>query len=265
MKDFISHLRFDNCDVADLLKRYKQDILNNNKRITVTPNLDGMRITYKDDKLRQLINYKADYVTIDGKPILWLSKFNKKTVFKHKISGSDLTIDVLKMANEMHLSICIFGGSEEALVKASKNIITNYPYVTIATTISPEFGYEKNVKLTEKYVKMLNECEANIYLLCTGFPKTEKFYFENMEKLNNGLYFCVGATVDFLAGTIKRAPKWMSNIGLEWLYRLTKDFKRLFKRYWLDFWFLLKILFINIFKKKVLEEKRKYEENIDVH
>lgn len=265
MKDFISHLRFDDYNVDQLLSCYKDDIKNNKKKITVTPNLDGMRITYKDDKLRRLINYEADYVTIDGKPIMWLSKFNKRTIFRNKISGSDLTMDVLKMANEMSLSLCLFGGSKESLLKASENISQKFPNITITNAISPKFGYEKSDELTDKYINLLNNSKANIYLLCTGFPKTEKFYFDNVDRLNCGLYFCVGATIDFLAGTIKRAPKRMSNVGLEWLYRLFKDFRRLFKRYWLDFCFLVKIFFINVFNKNIIEEKRKNEENINVH
>ena len=76
----------------------------------------------------------------------------------------------------------------------------------------------------------------------------------------NAVYLCVGATIDFIAGNIKRAPKWMSSCGLEWLYRLTKDFKRLFKRYWHDFWFLQKVFILIIFYRRIF--KLKYEESL---
>ena len=87
-------------------------------------------------------------------------------------------------------------------------------------------------------------------LLCLSAPKQELFFNKNKASLIDATYICAGATVDFLAGNVKRAPKWMSKVGLEWFYRLMKEPKRLFKRYWLDFWFLVKIFFIALFQKK---------------
>lgn len=250
MKGYITYLKFDNCSTDELIQSYKEDLLNKRKKVTITPNLDGLRICYKNKKIRNLINEKSDYTTIDGKPLIWLSKFNKNECFNYKISGSDLTFDLLKLANKLSLSLALFGGTEDTLTKASENIKKNYPNIKIVLTLSPIFGYEKDEELCKEYAQRLNASDANIFLLCTGFPKTELFYFDYYDLLGPGLYFCVGATIDFLAGTIKRSPKWMSNVGLERAYRLSKDFKRLFKRYWFDFWFLIKIIFVMIFKKK---------------
>ena len=249
MKDYITFLSFDDLSEDDLLKRYCEDVADNKKVITITPNLDGLRIAYKDIELRDNLN-KADYSTIDGKPIIWVAKILKKKHFKHKISGSDLVPNVLKLANEKGWTVTIFGGKEGVADRAKEKIEKEYPNVKVAATICPEFGFEKDPNNSEKYAQMISSASANINLLCTGFPKTEKFFFENYNLFGPGLYFCVGATVDFIAGNVKRAPKWMSNCGLEWFYRLTQDFGRLFKRYWLDFWFLIKILFLIIFLRK---------------
>ena len=250
MKDYIAYLKFDDLSEEELLNKYVEDIKNKNKRITVTPNLDGMRITYKDLELRDYIN-QADYVTIDGKPVLWIAKLCKKKQFKHKISGSDLTISLLEKANVNRYTVAIFGGKDGVADKAKAKIEEMYPNVKVVGTICPEFGFEKDNNKSIQYIEQLNSFNADIVLLCTGFPKTEKFYFKYQEKFDQSLYFCVGATVDFLAGSIKRSPKWMSKIGLEWLYRLSKDFRRLFKRYWLDFWFLIKIFFLVVFKRNI--------------
>ena len=252
MKDYITYLKFDDLSEDELLIEINKSIEGNRKSILCTPNLDGLRICYKDKELRDNIN-KADFVTIDGKPVQWIAKWCKKKQFKYKISGSDLTPKVLELANKMNYSLVIFGGKEGVAEKAKENIIRNFPNVIVKTTICPMFGFEKDEELSTKYINEINSNNADIILMCTGFPKTEKFIFKNYDLFSSGLYMCVGATVDFLAGNMKRAPKWMSNVGLEWLYRLFHDFKRLFKRYWLDFWFLIKIFFICHFKKKKIK------------
>lgn len=253
MKDYITYLKFDDLSEEELFECFKDDIKNHRKAVIVTPNLDGLRVSYKDAELRKYIN-SADYSTIDGKPLLGLAKKEKKSQFKHKISGSDMIVDLLPISNVHHWTIMIFGGKEGVAEKAKENIEKKYPNVNVVKTICPEFGFENDEHLCEKYVDEINEAHSDINLLCTGFPKTEKFYFKYQSKFNTGLYFCVGATVDFIAGNIKRAPKWMSKIGLEWLYRLMKDFRRLLKRYWLDGCFLIKIwLLITFNHRKLLQ------------
>ena len=180
----------------------------------------------------------------------WIAKLCKKKNFKYKISGSDLTPSVLRLANDKGYSVTIFGGKEGVAEKAKENILRDYPNIKQCNTICPEFGYEKDELQIKKYISLINSYKSNIILMCTGFPKTERFVLNNYDLFGPGLYLNVGATVDFLAGTIKRAPKWMSKCGLEWLYRLIHDFRRLFKRYWLDGWFLLKLITICLFNKK---------------
>ena len=249
MKDYIVHLSFDDISQEELVKCLNEDIKAKRKVTVVTPNLDGLRVSYKNEELRQFIN-SSDYVTIDGKPVLWIAKWCKKKNFKYKISGSDLVPRMLEEANKFSYSICIFGGKEGVADKARDNILNKYSNIQTIHTICPEFGFEENESLCRKYVNQINGFNADIVLLCTGFPKTELFFMKNKDQFKNSAYFFVGATVDFLAGNIKRAPKWMSDCGLEWLYRLSKDFRRLFKRYWLDFWFLVKIRVLCLTKRQ---------------
>ena len=231
-----------------LLAFYKDDIEKDSKRFTITPNLDFFRLSYKSQELRNVFN-EADYSTVDGKPVLRIAKWLKQKGVFTKISGSDLALDVLDLANENGCSLFLFGGKPGVAEKAKDQINQKWPNVNVVGCVSPAFGYEKDHELVQKYILSINEAKANIVFLCTGTPKTEKFFIENKEQFNNALYFSIGATIDFLAGTIKRAPKWMSNIGLEWLFRLFHDFRRLFKRYWLDGWFLIRAWFLCRSKK----------------
>lgn len=249
MKDYITFLKFNSESSGELVEMVDICIQEKKKTFIVTPNLDILRISYKDSAYRELLNC-ADFSLIDGKPILWLSKQNKRKEFKHKISGSDFSNMLLQLANNKEYSITLFGGKENVALNAAKRIHELYPKVRINLALCPEYGYELNDVVCKSYVDKINQADSDIVFLCTGSPKTEKFYEKYKSMFNDSVYLSVGATIDFWAGTVKRAPKWMSNCGLEWLYRLIKDFKRLFKRYFLDFLFLIKIYFIIKFNNK---------------
>ena len=256
MKDYITYLKFDSLSKDELIEEFKNNIITHKKTFTLTPNLDFLRISYKDSALRTIIN-EADYSLIDGKPIIWLARLtHKRKIFKYKISGSDFATDLLDVANKNGYSIVLFGGKNGIAEKAKEKILGKYPNIVVKLTLCPDFGYEKDAEKSLKYVEMINNAKADIVFLCTGCPKTEKFFFKNKDLFNDATYLSVGATIDFWAGNIKRAPKWMSKVGLEWFYRLTKDFRRLFKRYWLDFLFLLKIILICLLKKKKIQKLR---------
>ena len=89
---------------------------------------------------------------------------------------------------------------------------------------------------------MINRAKPDLLFACLGCPKQEKWIVKNIDKYNAKVSICAGATVDFLAGNIKRAPKWMSNCGLEWFYRFLQEPKRLFKRYFIDDVKILKLI-----------------------
>lgn len=89
---------------------------------------------------------------------------------------------------------------------------------------------------------MISGCHTDIVIACFGCPKQEKWIYENYLKYEAKLSVCAGATVDFLAGNVKRAPKWISNIGFEWFYRFLQEPKRLFRRYFVDDVRILKLV-----------------------
>lgn len=251
-KKRLFHLHFSDLTENELMNSFAFDIENNKKSFVCTPNLDGLRMSYYNLDIRKAIN-TATYVTIDGKIVHILSKlFHAK--IKNKFSGSDMADPVFKLANEKKYRVYLFGGKEGVAETAAKNIKDKYPDLVICGTYCPPFGFENNDEECKKIISNISDSSPNIVLLCCGFPKTEKFYFKYKDEFPNAIYLLIGATIDFIAGNIKRAPKWMSACGLEWLYRLSKDFKRLFKRYFLDFTFLIKLLFYGIFRKKKLRK-----------
>ena len=101
-------------------------------------------------------------------------------------------------------------------------------------TYSPPFGFENDTSEIKKIIKMVKKSSPDILIIGLGCPKQELFISKYCKEMNVPISFCFGASLDFEAGNIKRAPKWMSDNGFEWLYRITQDPRRLLKRYLVD-------------------------------
>ena len=95
-------------------------------------------------------------------------------------------------------------------------------------------GFEKDEVELKRIQSMISKAKPDLLIVCFGCPKQEKFIYENYKKYDATVSICAGATVDFLAGNVSRAPKWMSDCGLEWFYRFLQEPKRMFKRYFID-------------------------------
>lgn len=229
-----------NVSMAETIDNIKQLIEKKKKSYIVPINVDVVIKIEEDDYLKQIID-NADMVLIDGKPLVWIAKHHKKPV-KAKISGSDLVPLLCEVAAEKGYTIFIIGGKSGIAEQAKTKLKEKYPNISIVGTYAPPFGFEKNEIELMKINKMISVVHPNILIACFGCPKQEKWIYENYKKYDAIVSICAGATVDFLAGNAKRAPKWMSNCGLEWFYRFLQEPKRMFKRYFIDDVKILKLI-----------------------
>ncbi len=202
------------------------------KSYVVAINVDVVMKMESDSYLKEITD-KADLTLVDGKPLVWIAKCHKRPV-KAKISGSDLVPKLCKVANKKGYSIFILGGAEGIAEKAKANLEKKLPSINIVGTYSPPFGFEKEEEELDKINQMISDVHPDLVIVCFGCPKQEKWIYENYQKYDGTVSICAGATVDFLAGNVNRAPVWMSNHGFEWLYRFFQEPKRLFKRYFID-------------------------------
>ncbi len=198
----------------------------------VTPNLDHIVILDKDAEFAEVYNH-ADLIVADGKPLIWISKY-LKTPIKEKISGSDLFPNMCQMCAIKGYSIFILGAAEGVADIAAKNLMERYPGLQIVGTYSPPIGFEKNEDELKQIKEYVTEAKPDVLAVSLGSPKGEKFIYRHLEEYGISLGISIGATIDFEAGKVKRAPKWISNMGFEWLFRTFHDPKRLAKRYWND-------------------------------
>ena len=198
----------------------------------ITPNVDQV-IRIESDKYFKEIYENAELLLADGTPLVWISRWYKKPI-KEKICGSDLVPDLCKLAAQNGYLIFLLGSAEGVAAKAAENLKKNNPGLRVAGVYSPPYGFEKDKNEIDKINKMLFNSKADMLFVGMGVPKQDIFIYENMNKYQIPMSFSIGATIDFEAGIQKRAPKWVNHIGMEWLYRLAHDPKRMFKRYIID-------------------------------
>lgn len=221
-----------NVDMDETLSSIDKMILSGEKSYVVAINVDVVMKIEADQYLKKITD-NADMVLVDGKPLVWISKWHKHPV-KAKISGSDLVPLLCEKARDKGYSVFIIGGKDGIADQAKANLEKNLPGINIVGTYAPPFGFEKDKNELEKINTMISNAHPDLLIACFGCPKQEKWIYENYQKYDAKVSVCAGATVDFLAGNVNRAPRWMSEHGLEWFYRFTQEPKRMFKRYFVD-------------------------------
>ncbi|MBR2185702.1 MAG: WecB/TagA/CpsF family glycosyltransferase [Lachnospiraceae bacterium] len=184
-------------------------------------------MAHEDVEYREIQN-RAAFVMPDGMPIV---KAQKKKGYKEacRVAGPDFMGKTFRAAMDGKLSMYFYGSTEETEKALEENLRKNYPGIDLRGFESPPFR-ELTLKEDEETVKRINESGADILWVGLGAPKQEKWMAEHAGRIN-ALMLGVGAGFDFHGGTTKRAPFWIQKIGMEWLYRLFQDPKRLLKRY----------------------------------
>ena len=188
---------------------------------------------------------RANLVTADGMPLIWLSKLIG-TPLKERVAGADLVPRLAKEAAKQNKSIYFLGGSgdvgkqaAEILKRKNKDLIiagTNSPFVHVQ---GEEIEYAHNTDL--QIVDRINKSGADILLIAFGNPKQEIWFQRNKNQIKTAVTIGIGGTFEFITGSVSRAPTWMQKFGLEWIFRITQDPKRLWKRYFIG---LLKFSFM---------------------
>ena len=218
--------------MAEALKEICRLVEKKKKSYVVAINVDVVMKMEKDEYLKKITD-EADLTLVDGKPLVWIAKLHGRPV-KAKISGSDLVPKLCRVAAKRGYSLYIIGGADGIAEKAKANLEKDLPGINIVGTYAPPMGFEKDEAERSKINTMISMAHPDIVIACFGCPKQEKWIYENYQRYDGTVSVCAGATVDFLAGNVKRAPRWMSEHGFEWLYRFFQEPKRLFKRYFID-------------------------------
>lgn len=209
----------------------------------------SVRETHVGDRVKRI-----DMVVPDGQPVRWALNSFHKVGLKDRVYGPTLTLHVLEKASEKNLNVYLYGSTEDTLKKLSAFIEKTYPGVNICGIHVDRFR-DATPEEDAADIKKINEAGAHVVLVGRGCPRQEIWVSDHLGKVNAAM-MAVGAAFDFHAGTLKQAPKWMQDHGLEWFYRLCKEPRRLFKRY-----FVTNSIFISLFFRDKLFKRKEYKKN----
>jgi N-acetylglucosaminyldiphosphoundecaprenol N-acetyl-beta-D-mannosaminyltransferase len=202
-------------------------------QFVVTPNVDhvvmlqhhaGLKAAYQD----------AGMVLVDGAPVLWSSRLLQPAggALPERVAGSDLVPALLDATtDEQPLRVYLLGAAPGVADRAAANIRCRWGAVEVVGTYSPPIGFDKNDAENEAILSRIAAARPDVLIVGLGAPKQELWVHKHRDRLAASVALCVGATIDFLAGERSRAPIWMRQAGLEWLYRVATEPRRLFARY----------------------------------
>ena len=194
-----------------------------------TPNVDHVVMASEDESLRRAYA-GVDLSLADGMPVVWAARALGAPL-PERVAGSDLCAPLMQRAAEEGWRVYLLGGGRGSARRAASHLRMAYPDLRIVGTASPRIDMTEPPARRRAVVDTIRAVAPDIVLVGLGAPKQEKWIHESAAALAPAVLLGVGASIDFLAGNARRAPGWMSAAGLEWLYRLAKEPRRLWRRY----------------------------------
>lgn len=184
-------------------------------------------MAFRDEEYRKVQN-EAAMALPDGKPLSIVSRSRGFAEAK-RVPGPDLMPEILKLSKEKGYRHYFYGGTQETLDKLKERLKTEYPYLQIVGMESPPFR-PLTKEEDQEVVRRIKNAGPDFIWVALGAPKQEKWMYDHANQFD-GVMLGVGAAFDFIAGTVKRAPGWMQELCLEWLYRIIQDPRRMIPRY----------------------------------
>jgi N-acetylglucosaminyldiphosphoundecaprenol N-acetyl-beta-D-mannosaminyltransferase len=207
----------DSITMPQALERVASFLAEDKVHSIFTPNAEIVMQAQRDNELKDILN-SADMVVADGAGVVLASKILKRSV-PCKVSGIDLTRELLRQYDEKEVSFFIFGSKPGVAEKAALNILSDHQGVKIAGYRDGYFKEEDVPSIIEK----INSSGADILLVALGAPKQEKWIARHAGELKVKVCIGVGGSVDVMAGVVKMAPEFFRKAGLEWFYRLCRE------------------------------------------
>lgn len=202
-------------------------------RFVVTPNINHTVVLQKHTKLQNA--YKdASLVLADGFPLILVSKLLRRPL-PERVAGSELIPKLFETASPDKIQkVFLLGAAEGVGERAATVIRSTYPSVEVVGVLSPSFGFENCKEQNKDIIRKINNAKPDVLVIGLGAPKQELWIHEHRKEIKAKVAFCVGATIDFIAGEKSQAPVWMRRVGLEWAHRILSEPRRLLGRYVYD-------------------------------
>jgi N-acetylglucosaminyldiphosphoundecaprenol N-acetyl-beta-D-mannosaminyltransferase len=200
------------------------------RQIVVT-GFHGLWVAHQRADVKAVLN-SADIWVPDGIAPVWIAKL-RGMKFAVRTPGADIMKACFELANQKGFRSYFYGDTDHTLAKLKKNLEEKYPGHIFAGAYSPPFR-QLTPEEDEEIVRMINRAKPDIIWIGLGLPKQDIWIYEHKDRLKAPIAVGVGAAFSFHAGTVKRVPEWIGNIGLEWLWRLLKEPGKLWRRALID-------------------------------
>ncbi len=194
----------------------------------VTPNIDHVVLAEQNPQFRDAY-HEASLSLVDGQPLVWASPMLGERL-PEKISGSDLVWPLLERAAQKKWRVYFLGAGPGVAEQAAKNVKERYGTFVVGCD-SPMLSTDPDDPKSQEAFAKVREARPDLLLVALGAPKQEVLMHRLRALYAPAVAVGVGASLDFIAGTVKRAPRWVSSSGLEWAWRLSREPKRLWRRY----------------------------------
>ena len=201
-------------------------------RWIITPNLDILRQGCQKPDIAALLR-RADILVADGMPLIWASRLHR-TPLPERVSGSHIIWSIPEAAAKHNKSIFLMGGAPGAADSCARVLKERFPGIRITGTYCPPFGFEKSDTEIAKARAAIAASPADIIFVALSFPKGEHLIERIRDVAPASWWIGVGISFSFVAGEVKKAPRWMQKTGLEWTHRLIQEPRRLARRYLID-------------------------------
>lgn len=229
---YVMGLPFDATTEDETYNHLLTCITTRKKCFLTTPNLNFVVAAQRDALFRKTV-IDSDWVIADGMPIVWAAKA-LGIPLNERVAGSSV-FDRLRSEYRQHdrpLRVVFFGGPDGVAAEAFKKVTQDESAMEVVGFYSPGFGTIEEMS-PQHVIDQINESEPDIVLVALGAKRGQQWIDHNRQQLNAPVISHLGAVVNFVAGTVARAPEWMQRTGLEWVWRIWEE-HQLLKRYWSD-------------------------------
>jgi N-acetylglucosaminyldiphosphoundecaprenol N-acetyl-beta-D-mannosaminyltransferase len=206
-------------------------------RYVITANVHYAMLAANDPRLAP-VTRGAALVLADGMPLVWAAHGQ----LPERVAGSDLVPALCRRAAERGYRVFLLGAASGVAEQAATNLRIRFPGITVAGTLAPPFR-DLTAPERSELIETVRSARPDLLFVAFGQPKGELWVAENFRKLAVPVTMQVGATLDFLAGRVPRAPRWIQRIGLEWAYRMLREPRRLVGRYFNNGIFVIRMMF----------------------
>ena len=205
----------------------------------ITANLHYAMLCDRDPRLAA-VNRQAAFLVADGMPLVWVSRLGSRPLAE-RVAGSDLIYSLCHRAAERGYRVFLLGGAPGVAEEAARRLGQRDPGLQIVGAEAPDLN-RLPAREHDRLIDRIRRSRADLLFVAFGQPKGELWLAENCRRMGVPACVQVGASFDFVAGRIPRAPRWLRRVGLEWAFRLAREPRRLLPRYLRDAAFLVKSL-----------------------